>query len=115
MPRVKRGFRARRRRKKILKEAKGNYGARGQLFRSAIEQVHHGWQDAYRHRRQRRRDFRRLWIQRINAATRANGMRYSSFIAALSRRDIVLNRKILSDIAVSDPNAFKCLVDSLRS
>ena len=84
MPRAKRGFKARRRRNRIMKHAKGNYGARGRTFRSAIAQVHHAWVDAYRHRRTHRREIRRLWIARINAATRMHGLSYSRFINALT-------------------------------
>jgi len=114
MPRAKRGFKARRRRNKILKYARGNYGARSRLFRSAIEQVHNGWEDAFRHRRARKREFRKLWIARINAAARQHGMSYSRFIAALKKADVALDRKVLADIALKDPGGFKAIIDSVR-
>lgn len=114
MPRVKRGFKARRRRKRLLKHAKGYYGARGRTFRSAIAQVHHAWVDAYRHRRTRKREFRRLWIARINAAARQNGMTYSKFIANLKGAGVALDRKVLADLAVSDPGGFKAVVDAVK-
>lgn len=114
MPRVKRGFKARRRRKKVLKHARGYYGARRATFRSAIAQVHHAWVDAYRHRRTKKREFRRLWIARINAASRANGLSYSKFISALKRSGITLDRKVLADLAVSDPGGFKAVVDAAK-
>ncbi len=115
MPRAKRGFKARRRRKKILKEARGNYGARSRLFRTAIEQVHNAWEDAYRHRRENRRYYRRLWIARINAAARTNGTTYSRLIAALKKANVALDRKILADLALRDPGGFKAVVDAVRS
>ena len=99
MPRVKRGFKARRRRNRVLKHAKGYYGARRKAFHVAIEQVHNAWQDAYKHRRTKKREFRRLWITRINAASRTNGMNYSQFIAGLKRSNIELDRKVLAEIA----------------
>ncbi|MEM9070335.1 MAG: 50S ribosomal protein L20 [Myxococcota bacterium] len=114
MPRAKRGFKARRRRKKILKEARGNYGARSRLFRTAIEQVHNGWEDAYRHRRENRRHYRRLWIARINAAARTHGISYSKLIAALKKAGVELDRKILADLALRDPGGFKAVVDAVR-
>lgn len=115
MPRAKRGFKARRRRKKILKAARGNYGARSRLFRTAIEQVHNGWQDAYRHRRENRRNYRRLWIARINAGVREHGMSYSKFIGALKKADIGLDRKILADLALRDPGGLKAVIDAAKS
>ncbi len=114
MPRVKRGFKARRRRKRLLKHAKGYYGARGATFRSAIAQVHHAWVDAYRHRRTKKREFRRLWIARINAAARANGLSYSKFVAGLKQSGVALDRKVLADLAVSDPGGFKAVVDAVK-
>ena len=107
MPRAKRGFKARRRRNKILKHARGNYGARSRLYRTAVEQVHNSWEDAYRHRRTNRREYRRLWIARINAAVRTHGLSYSKFIAALKKSNIGLDRKILADLALRDPSGFK--------
>lgn len=114
MPRVRRGFKARRRRKRLLKHAKGYYGARRKSFHVAIEQVHNAWEDAYRHRRTKKREFRRLWIARINAAARANGLNYSQFIAGLKRSEIGLDRKVLAEIAVADPGGFKAVVDAIE-
>lgn len=110
MSRVKRGFAARRRRNKILKLAKGYYGAKSKLFRPANEQVLKSLAYAYRDRRNRKRDFRKLWIARINAAARQNGMSYSRFIAGLKANGVEINRKILADLAVNDAEAFKQLV-----
>ena len=114
MPRAKRGFKARRRRNRVLKYAKGNYGARSRLFRTAIEQVHNGWEDAYRHRKEKRRNYRRLWIARINAAARANGLSYSKFMGALKKKGIGLDRKVLADVALKDPTGFKAIVDAAK-
>lgn len=110
MSRVKRGSAARRRRNKILKLAKGYYGAKSKLFRPANEQVLKSLAYAYRDRRNRKRDFRKLWIARINAAARQNGMSYSRFIAGLKANGVEINRKILADLAVNDAEAFKQLV-----
>ena len=106
MPRVKRGFVARRRRKKILKLARGFRGGRRRLFKNARETVERAWKFAYRDRRVRKREFRRLWIARINAAARANGLSYSKFIFGLKNANVELDRKILADLAVFDPEAF---------
>ena len=114
MPRAKRGFKARRRRNKVLKHARGNYGARSRLFRTAVEQLRNSWEDAYRHRRTNRREYRRLWIARINAAVRTHGLSYSKFIAALKKSNIALDRKILADLALRDPSGFKAVVDATR-
>ena len=114
MPRVKRGFKARRRRNKILKLAKGFRGGRSKLFRTAKNAVFKSLQYAYRDRRVRRRDFRRLWITRINAATRANGVSYSRFINALKKSDVVIDRKVLADIALHDPAGFTAIVEKVR-
>lgn len=114
MPRAKKGFKARRRRNKILKVARGNYGARSRLWRSAVEQVHNGWQDAFRHRRLRKREFRKLWIARINAAIRMHGLSYSKFVHALKGANVALDRKILADLALRDPGGFKAVVDAVR-
>jgi large subunit ribosomal protein L20 len=113
MPRVKRGFKARRRRNRVLKYAKGYYGARRKAFHVAVEQVHNGWEDAYRHRRTKKREFRSLWIARINAAARSNGLNYSKLIAGLKRSNIALDRKVLAEIAVADPSGFKAVVDAI--
>ena len=106
MPRVKRGFKARRRRNKVLKLAKGYRGARSKLFRSATEAVDRALNYAFRDRRVKKRDFRSLWIVRINAASRLNGLSYSKFIFGLKKADVQIDRKVLADIAVSDPNGF---------
>jgi large subunit ribosomal protein L20 len=104
--RVKRGFKARRRRKKILKLAKGYRGGRSKLYRTAADAVDKALQYAYRDRRARKRDFRRLWITRINAAARINNLSYSRFMNGLKRADVEIDRKILAELAVSDPKAF---------
>lgn len=114
MPRAKRGFKARRRRNRVLRHAKGYYGARSRTFANAVEQVRNAWQDAYAHRRRKKRDFRRLWIARINAAVRPHGFSYSRFIAALKKSKVGLDRKVLADLAVRDPGAFKAVVDSVQ-
>ncbi|MER3402355.1 MAG: 50S ribosomal protein L20 [Armatimonadota bacterium] len=113
--RVKGGTVTRRRHRKLLKRAEGYYGAKSRLFRKAHEQVMKSLQYAYRDRRQRKRDFRRLWIIRINAACRANGIRYNEFIHALHDKGIELNRKQLAEMAIHDPNAFTLLAQSVRS
>jgi large subunit ribosomal protein L20 len=106
MPRVKRGFKARRRRNKVLKLAKGYRGARSKLFRSATEAVDRALNYAFRDRRVKKRDFRSLWITRINAASRLNGLSYSKFIFGLKKANVEIDRKVLADIAVSDPQGF---------
>ncbi|MFO8191510.1 MAG: 50S ribosomal protein L20 [Bacillota bacterium] len=111
MPRTKRGPIARKRRKKILKLAKGYYGAKSKLFRVANQQVMRSLSYAYRDRKQRKRDFRKLWIARINAAARTGGLSYSRFINGLKKADVQINRKVLADLAVNDKEAFARLVD----
>jgi len=106
MSRVKRGFKARRRRNKVLKLAKGYRGARSKLFRSATEAVDRALNYAFRDRRVKKRDFRALWITRINAASRLNGLSYSKFIFGLKKASVELDRKVLANIAVSDPKGF---------
>ena len=106
MSRVKRGFKARRRRNKVLKMARGYVGGRHRLFRTATEAVDRALAYAYRDRKARKRDFRRLWIARINAAARLNGMSYSKLIGGLKKADIELDRKVLSNMAIMDPSAF---------
>lgn len=106
MARVKRGFKARRRRNKVLKLAKGYRGARSKLFRSATEAVDRALNYAFRDRRVKKRDFRSLWISRINAASRLNGLSYSKFIFGLKKANVEIDRKVLADIAVSDPKGF---------
>ncbi|MBU4462871.1 MAG: 50S ribosomal protein L20 [Proteobacteria bacterium] len=106
MMRIKRGFKARKRRNKVLKLAKGFRGGRSKLFRTAADSVDKALMYAYRDRRVRKRDFRRLWILRINAAARMNDMSYSKFIHGLKMANIELDRKVLADLAISDPLAF---------
>jgi large subunit ribosomal protein L20 len=109
MPRAKRGFKARRRRNRILKAAKGFRGKRSSCHAIANEAVQHAWLHMYRSRKQRKRDFRSLWIMRINAAARTLDMSYSKLIGQLSRANIGLNRKMLAEIAISDPVAFQAI------
>ncbi|WP_293002683.1 50S ribosomal protein L20 [Nevskia sp.] len=115
MARVKRGVTARARHKKILKKAKGYYGARGRVFRAAKQQVIKSGQYAYRDRRVKKREFRALWIQRINAATNELGLSYSKFIHGLSLAEIQIDRKMLSDIAIHDKPAFAKLVEQAKA
>jgi len=110
MPRVKNSVATRKRRKKILKLAKGYYGSKSKLFRVANQQVLKSLAFAYRDRKARKRDFRRLWIARINAATRNNGLSYSKFMSGLKKAGVQVNRKMLAELAVSDPAAFKEMV-----
>ncbi len=114
MPRTKRGSVARKRRKKILKLAKGYYGAKSKLFRVANQQVMKSLSYAYRDRKQKKRDFRKLWIARINAAARNDGMSYSRFINGLKKAEVQINRKVLADLAVNDRAAFSRLVEVAR-
>lgn len=109
--RVKRGFKARRRRKKVLKLAKGYRGGRSKLYRTAADAVDKALMYAYRDRRVRKRDFRRLWIVRINAATRMNNLSYSKFIHGLKLANIKLDRKVLAELAISDPSGFTRIAD----
>jgi len=104
--RIKRGYKARRRRKKVLKLAKGFRGGRSKLFRTAADSVDKALTYAYRDRKQRKRDFRKLWIIRINAAARINNISYSKFIHGLKKANIGLDRKVLAELAISDPSAF---------
>ena len=104
--RVKRGYKAKRRRKKILKLAKGHRGGRSKLFRTAADAVDKALMYAYRDRKARKRDFRRLWISRINAAARMNNLSYSKFIHGLKLAGINLDRKVLAELAISDPSGF---------
>ena len=110
MPRAKRGFKARRRRNRVLKWAKGFRGKRSKCHAIANEAVQHAWMHMYRSRKQRKRDFRALWIQRINAASRALGVSYSKLMGNLAKGGISLNRKMLAEIAISDPVAFEAIV-----
>ena len=115
MARVKRGVVAKARHKKVLKKAKGYYGARSKIYRVAKQAVIKAGQYAYRDRRQRKRQFRALWITRINAAARLNGLSYSRFINGLSRAGVEVDRKILADIAVHDADAFTALAEQAKS
>ena len=114
MPRAKGGYKTRHRRNRIRKHAKGFRGGR-KLWKAAVEAVHRKWRYALFHRRKRKPDFRGLWIVRINAAARGNGISYSRLIASLDKANIALDRKILSDLAISDPNAFKKVIEAARA
>ena len=115
MPRAVNGTVSRRRRKKILKMAKGYRSIRSTAFRKAREAVEHGLSYAYRDRKNRKREFRRLWIARINAAVRAEGMNYSQFMYGLKKADIQLDRKVLSDLAINNQDTFKSLTETARA
>ncbi len=115
MPRAKGGFKTRRRRKKILERAKGFYGAKSRLYRIATEAVDKAMQYSYRDRRVKKREFRSLWIIRINAALRTLGMTYSQFMSKIKKANIALNRKTLADMAYNDPAAFNQLVEKIKS
>ena len=114
MTRVKGGTVARARRKKVLKEAKGYFGSKHRLYKTAKEQLMHSGQYAYRDRRQKKRDFRKLWITRINAACRENEISYSRFIEGLNKAGVEINRKMLSEIAINDPKAFAEIVKTAK-
>ncbi|MCB9558329.1 MAG: 50S ribosomal protein L20 [Deltaproteobacteria bacterium] len=114
MPRAKRGFKARRRRNKIMKAAKGFVGGRRRLFRAAVATVRRAWRYAFRDRRNRKREFRGLWIVRINAAARRNGVSYSRLMGWMKAANIEVDRKMLADLAVRDPQAFTQLVEQVR-
>ncbi len=114
MPRVKRGVTAHRRHKKVLKQAKGYYGARSRVYRVAKQAVTKAGQYAYRDRRQRKRMFRALWITRINAQARVNGISYSRLIAGLSTANIELDRRVLADMAVHDKDAFAVVAEQAK-
>ncbi len=111
MARVKRSVAGRKKRREVLEQAKGYYSARGKHFRAAREQVAHSGVYAFRDRRARKGDFRRLWIVRINAAARQNGISYSRFMAGLREAEVEVDRKILAELAVNDPASFSALVD----
>ncbi|HSB06271.1 MAG TPA: 50S ribosomal protein L20 [Thermodesulfobacteriota bacterium] len=115
MPRVKGGPKTRQRRKKVLKMAKGYVGGRRRLYRTAVDAVHRALLYAYRDRRKRKRDFRRLWISRINAAARLNGLSYSRLMDALRKAHMELDRKILADLAATDPTAFSKIVEMAKA
>ena len=114
MARVKRGVIARARHKKILKQAKGYYGARSRVYRVAFQAVIKAGQYAYRDRRQRKRQFRQLWIARINAAARMNGLSYSKFMYGLKSAGVEMNRKMLAELAVNDAAAFTALAETAK-
>ena len=111
MPRVKGGPKTRQRRKKILKKAKGYVGGRSRLYRTAVDAVHRALAYAYRDRRARKRDFRRLWITRINAAARLNGLSYSRLMHGLGKAGVEIDRKVLAELAVNDADAFAKLAE----
>ncbi len=114
MPRVKSNVARLKRKKQIMKAAKGAFGGRSKLWKAAKETVERGWLYAYRDRKAKKRDFRRLWIVRINAAARLNGMTYSAFISGIQSAGIEVDRKILADLAVKDAAAFAMLADKAR-
>ena len=115
MSRVKRGVTAHAKHKKVLKAAKGNFSGRRKLFKSALQTAQRAGQFAYEHRRTRKRDFRSLWIVRINAAARNNGLTYSTMIAGLKKANVDVNRKLLADLAVRDAAAFAKLAEVAKS
>src|SRR5512136_1739645 len=114
MPRVKRAVTAKKKRRTVLTRAKGYYGNKSRTYKAAKEQVQHSLQYAYRDRRNKKREIRSLWIARINAAARINGMSYSTFMNGLKRADIELDRKVLADMAVNDPAGFAVLVEKSK-
>lgn len=115
MPRVKRGVTARARHKKILKKAKGYYGAKSRVYRAAKETVIKAQQYAYRDRKQKKRDFRALWIIRINAGARDNGLSYSRLISGLKKASIEIDRKVLADLAIYDKTVFAAIVEKAKA
>ena len=115
MPRVKSNVARLKRKKQVMQAAKGAYGGRSKLWKAAKETVERGWRYAYRDRKNKKREFRRLWIVRINAAAHQHGMSYSVFIDGLKRAGIEIDRKILADIAVRDPQAFGVIADQVRA
>lgn len=114
MPKVQNNVAAKRRRKKYLKAAKGYFGARSKLYKTARQAVEKGWLYAYRDRRAKKRSFRRLWIVRINAQARINGLSYSQFIAGIAKSEIGLNRKALAHLALHEPDSFNKLCDIIK-
>ena len=114
MPRVKRGFKGRRRHNKVLKMAKGMRGARSRLYRTAREQVYRGLKLAFKERKRKKREYRALWIVRINAAVRSLGSKYSVFAGWLAKSDVSLDRKALAELALTDMEAFKAVFDKVR-
>ncbi|HWJ24834.1 MAG TPA: 50S ribosomal protein L20 [Gemmatimonadaceae bacterium] len=115
MPRVKSNVARLKRKKQVMKAARGAFGARSKLWKAAKENVERGWRYAYRDRKNKKRDFRRLWITRINAAAHQHGMSYSVFINGLKKSGIEIDRKVLSDIAIRDPQAFAAIAEQVRT
>ena len=115
MPRVKSNVARLKRKKQVMKAARGAFGARSKLWKAAKETVERGWRYAYRDRKNKKREFRRLWIVRINAAAHQHGMSYSQFIDGLKKAGIEIDRKVLADIAVRDPQAFGAIADQARN
>ena len=115
MPRVTKSKTAKKRHKKVLSSTKGHYGARSRLFKTAKQAVIKAGQYAYRDRRQRKRQFRALWIARINAASRTQGLSYSNLINGMNKANIAIDRKVLADIAVNDPQAFQAIAQQAKS
>ena len=115
MPRVKRSVHARKKRRKVLEQAKGYWGLKSRSYKYAKEQVEHSLVYAYRDRKNRKRVFRRLWITRINAAARANGLSYNEFVSGCKRAGIELDRKVLADLAVADPAAFGVIAEQAKT
>jgi large subunit ribosomal protein L20 len=114
MPRVKRAVHGHKKRRKVLEQARGYWGLKHSSYRQAKEQLEHSLHYAYRDRKVRKRQFRRLWIQRINAAARQNGLSYNQFVAGCRKAEITLDRKILADLAVSDPGAFAAIAEQAK-
>ena len=112
MPRAKRGFKARRRRNRVMKEASGFRGKRSSCHAIAMETLQHAWMHAYRNRKKKKRDFRALWITRINAAVRPLGTSYSRLVGGMKKNDIELNRKVLAELAITDPATFQAVVQT---
>jgi large subunit ribosomal protein L20 len=115
LPRVKRSVHARKKRRKVLEQARGYWGLKHSSYRHAKEQVEHSLAYAYRDRKARKREFRRLWILRINAAARQNGLSYNQFIAGCRKAEIALDRKVLADLAVSDPGACAAIAEKAKA
>jgi large subunit ribosomal protein L20 len=115
MPRAKRGFKARRRRNRVLKQASGFRAGRRTMYRRAMEALRHAWMHAYVGRKQKKRTMRRLWIVRINAAARQNGLSYSRLIDSCHKAGIELDRKVLADLAIADPAGFAKVVETARA
>lgn len=114
MSRVKRGVTTRKRHKKVLSQTKGFRGRAKNCFRIAITRLHKAWEHAYKHRKEKKREFRSLWIIRINAAVREHGMKYSTFINGIHKAGIQIDRKVLADLALNNPESFKQIVDQVK-